>query len=144
MYTFRHPDPAEWDVLLPQISALHAPGARKDIPDPQGEAQALLLMQAQELPVGCIQYSLRGDAVQLERIALDDTQEHPLLLYHALRHLLAQLPPEILYLEDYVDKQRTHAIQVNEKLGMTIVGENTDGTHLLMRASLDSVRRTLN
>ena len=43
-----------------------------------------------------------------------------------------------------MDKQRTHAIEVNEKLGMTAVGENTDGTHLLMRAALDSVRRSLN
>ena len=105
--------------------------------DPQ---RYILLMRAEGGIAGYMQYSLQGEVILLEYAVVDPVQQGTPLFRHCFRYLLQHLPPEILYLDDYVSKDRPEAIKVNQKLGMEILGETHSGTHVRMRAKIPDVR----
>ncbi len=97
----------------------------------------LFIDEAIDRIVGYFQYHLEADTLMLEEIqVLPDYQGKGLVYRPLMKHLLPQLPKEIVHHQSYVNKNNLRSAAILEKMGAEIVGETPSGKSLCYQGSI--------
>lgn len=95
----------------------------------------LIRTAAQGELIGFFQYFTNETTFMMEEIQLIPTA-HGCGIFRALyAFLLSRIPPDLIYAEAYAHRQNAKSQRILARLGLSVIGENTDGTILHFRGA---------
>lgn len=159
-FTFSMLDPAQSDVLLPQLFSILAGNMSEIAPtgnayeedqqvwlsymrSDQAREKQILLAYADGTLAGYLQYSITRDTVLIEEVEIAPGYQRTFLFYRLLQHFLDVLPEGMEYAEAYINKHNSNSLRIAGKLGFQITGENKSGSSYHLRGDTQSFQRLI-
>ncbi len=159
-FTFSTLDPAQSDVLLPQLFSILARNMSEIAPtgnsyeedqqvwlsymrSDQAREKQILLAYAGDNLAGYLQYSITGDTVLIEEVEIAPDYQRTYLFYRLLQHFLTALPESVAYAEAYINKHNSNSLRIAQRLGFQIIGENKSGSSYHLRGEMQSFQRLM-
>ena len=102
-----------------------------------------LLMYVEDTLIGYFQYSIDGDTLLVDEVEIVPEYQRTMAFYRLCVHLYQTLPDHIQWIASYVNKGNTNSLQINQKLGLQIVGENKSGTSWYLRGDTSKAKAFL-